>query len=139
MVDVDGAGEGARGELAGGDGGEDLTDRVDHVPPQVVRGEEVVHRGGAQAVEHPGQEEVRQVDDAKQEEELEDLTEEELGQVPVVLPESEHEGLHRVPPPVVLEAVLPDLLQAEAGHPTSLEVVPHEGRHQERHGLQFVL
>ena len=33
MVDVDGAGEGAGGELAGGDGGEHLTDWGHHVLP----------------------------------------------------------------------------------------------------------
>ena len=79
------------------------------------------------------------MDHAKQEDELEDLAEEELSQVPVVLSESEDEGLHRVSPPLLLVVVVPDLVQVEAGHPPALKVVPHEGGDEEGHGLEFII
>ena len=66
---------------------------------------------------------------------LEDLAEEELGEVPVVLPQRDHEAVHGQAPPLQLVVVLPDLVQAEARDPPALQVVPQEGRHQERHGL----
>ena len=135
MVDVDGAGEGARGELAGGDGGEDLAHGVHQVLAQLGGGQQVVHGLGAQRVEHPREEHVRGVHDGEQQQQLEDLAEEELGEVPVVLPERDHEAVHGEAPPVQLVVVLPDLVQAEARDPPALQVVPQEGRHQERHGL----
>ena len=71
MVDVDGAGEGARGELAGGDGGEDLAHGVHQVLAQLGGGEQVVHGLGAQRVEHPREEHVRGVHDGEQQQQLE--------------------------------------------------------------------
>ena len=138
MVDVDCAGEGAGGELAAGHRGEHLAHGVHHRRPQLGRGQQVVHGLGAQGVEHPGEEEVRGVDDGEQEHQLEELTEEELGEVPVVLTQREHEAVHGVAPPVQLLVVLPDLVQGEAGHPAALQVVPHEGGHQERDGLEEI-
>ena len=136
MVNVNSAGQGAGGELAAGHGGEHLTHRVHHRRPQLGRGEQVVHGLGAEGVEHPREEEVGGVDDREQEHQLEDLTEEELGEVPVVLTQRDHEAVHGVAPPVHLVVVLPHLVQGEAGHPPALQVVPHEGRHQECDSLE---
>ena len=138
MVDVDCAGEGAGGELAAGHGGEHLAHGVHHGRPQLRRGEQVVHGLRAQGVEHPREEQVCGVDDGEKEHQLEDLAEEELGEVPVVLAQRDHEAVHGVSPPVHLVVVLPHLVQGEAGHPPALQVVPHEGRHQERDGLEEI-
>ena len=110
MVNVDGASEWSWRELTGRDGGEDLAHGVDQVLSDVRRGEQVVHRPGPQRVEHPGQEHVRGLDDGEQEQQLEYLTEEELGEVPVVLSERDDEGLHRVSPSVLLMIVVSDIV-----------------------------
>ena len=109
---------------------------IDHVLPDVGRGEQVVHGLGAQGIEHTRKEHVSGVDNGKEQQQLKDLTEQELGEVPVVLPQGDHEALHGLPPSVKLVVTLPDLVKTKAGHSASLQVVPHERRHQESYCLE---
>ena len=58
MVNIDCSCKRSSGELARGDGGEDLADRVHHVLTDVQGGEEVVDSGESQSVKHPRKEQI---------------------------------------------------------------------------------
>ena len=79
------------------------------------------------------------MDDAEKEQQLEDLAEEELGEVPVVLAQGDDEGLHGVSPPVHLMIVLTNIVQRETCHSTTLKLMPHEGWNQESNCLQIIV
>ena len=65
MVNIDCSSERSSGELAGGDGGEDLADRVHHVLADVHGSEEVGDGVESQAVKHPRKEQICEVNDSK--------------------------------------------------------------------------
>ena len=136
MVNIDCSSERSSGELAGGDGGEDLADRVNRVLADVHGSEEVVDGVESQAIKHPRKEHICEMNDSKQNTELKNLTEEKLSKVPVILLQSEDKGLHRYSPPVNILIVLSDFLQAKTCHPSSLQGLPQPSGDQEDDSLE---
>ena len=94
MVNIDCSSERSSGELAGGDGGEDLADRVHHVLADRHGSEEVVDGFKSQAVKHTRQEQICEMNHSKENTELKKLTEEKLSKEPVILLQSEDIGLY---------------------------------------------
>ena len=76
------------------------------------------------------------MDDGEQEQQLEYLTEEELGEVPVVLSERDDKCLHGVSPSVLFMIVVSHIIQTEAGHSPSLKLMPQKCWQQKGNGLQ---